>query len=375
MRILMGGPYVYKDQRISGGVESVLHNLRQGIKLYEPDIILRIVSGSDKPRAKIEIDDDITYIKHPKMKIGSVFISSYPYRVKNFLRKSEFDVINYHSLDFPRYGYELRNKLLFTGHGIIQEEEKFLPKHQQPFYHRLYVKKFEKLLKYLKYFVSINPYSKELVKNKTKAVIFDIHNPIPDEIFELENKRQDNRMFYIGLISKRKNLFALIKALNIIRRKNKNFKLFIAGKIVNQGYFDEILNYVHKNKLNDFFEYLGNISEGRKLEELSKMSFLILPSLQETAPMVISESFAVGKPVIASDLCGIPHMIDDGKNGMLINPSDEKDISEKILYFMENPSVTTSMGKNGKRYALEHHSLKVVTKKYRAAFDEIISSS
>lgn len=374
MKILIGGPYVYKNQKISGGVEAVLYNLKHGINQYEPDINLKIVSGSDKAREKIEVDNDIIYIQHPKIKLGSIFISSYPLRVKDFLKKSDFDVFNYHSMDFSYYGYEIRKKLLLTLHGVPQEEKKFLSKYKQPFYNLLYVKRFEKILKYLRYLVSINPYSKEVIKNKTSAIIYDICNPIPNEIFELKNQRKENRMLYVGAISERKNLFTLIKSFNIIRKKKKNFKLVVVGKIVDQEYFDRIIDYINRNDLNHFFEYLGKITEEQKLEEFSKMSFLILPSFQETAPMVISEAFAAGKPVIASNLCGIPYMIDDGKNGLLINPSDEIDISDKILYLMENPAVITSMGINGKKYALENHSLKKVSKKYRDAYEEIISN-
>ena len=61
------------------------------------------------------------------------------------------------------------------------------------------------------------------------------------------------------------------------------------------------------------------------------MNFLISTSLNEHAPVVISESFAAGKPVIASNVCGVPYMVDDGKNGLLINPKNEKDISDKII--------------------------------------------
>jgi glycosyltransferase involved in cell wall biosynthesis len=374
MKILILGPYAYKNQKISGGVEAVLNNLKHGINLYEPDINVKIISGSDKAEAKIEVENNIIYIRHPKVKFGSIFLSTYPYRVENFLKKGDFDILHAHSMDFSYHGYKIQEKLLFTLHGIPQEEKKFLPKYEQPFYHLLYVKRFEKILKYLRYLVSINPYAKEIVKNKTNATIYDICNPIPDDIFELKNKYQENRMLYIGIISERKNLFTLIKALNIIRKKRIKFKLVVAGKIVDQGYFDKIIDYVNKNNLNNYFEYLGKITEEQKYEEYSKMSFLILPSIQETAPMVISETFAAGKPVIASNLCGIPYMIDDGKNGLLINPSDETDISDKILYLMENPGVITSMGINGKKYALENHSLKVVVKKYRVAYEEIIAN-
>lgn len=374
MKLFIGGPYVYKDQKISGGVEAVLKNLTQGITIYEPDINLKIVSGSDQSHKNIEVDNDIIYIKHPKVKIGSVYLSSYPYRIKHFLQTSDFDILNDHSEVFSYYVRKTPEKLLLTLHGMPWGEKKYISTFKKPLYHVFYIKRLEKILKNLRYFISINPYSRELVEKKTKAEIYDICNPVPNELFELKNQSQENRFLYIGIISERKNLFTLVKALNIIRKKNKNFKLIVAGKIANQQYFDNILEYVKRNNLNDFFEYVGTITEKQKLDELSKMSFLVLPSFQETAPIVISEAFATGKPVIASNICGIPYMIDDGKNGFLIDPLNEADLSNKILFLMENPSAITSMGINGKKYAVEYHSQRVVVKKYRAVFEEMLSN-
>jgi glycosyltransferase involved in cell wall biosynthesis len=67
--------------------------------------------------------------------------------------------------------------------------------------------------------------------------------------------------------------------------------------------------------------------------------------------MAISESLASQKAVISSNICGIPYMIKDEETGFLVNPLDDKDISEKILYLLEHPEVAKSMGINGKKYA------------------------
>lgn len=374
MKVLIGGPYVYKKQKISGGVEAVLYNLKKGINQYEPDINLKIVTGSNKAQEKIEVDNDIIYIQHPKIKFGSVYLSSYPHRVKNFLKKIDFDVINDHTMDFAKYGYEIRDKLLFTMHGIPYKEIKFYPKYKQPFYYLFYIRRHEKILKFLKYFVSTNPYGKELIKNKTNAIIFDICNPIPDEFFDMNNEPQENRILYISAISRMKNLLTVIKSLNLVKRENKNFKLIVAGQIREKDYFNEITTYINKYNLTNNIEYLGIITDKQKLEEFSKMSFLILPSLNDHAPMVISEAFAAGRPVIASNIGGIPYMVDNEKNGLLIEPKNEKDIADKIIYFFENPDMTKSMGINGKKYAKTYHALKTVVKKYKNVYEEIMTT-
>ena len=136
-------------------------------------------------------------------------------------------------------------------------------------------------------------------------------------------------MFYIGVIGKRKNLLNLIKALPHVRKEVKDFKLVVAGKVRDKSYFEQIQKYIIKYELLNNVEFLGTIDEEKKYEEFSKMSFLILPSFQETAPMVISEAFAAGKPVIASNVGGTQYMTGDNERGLLIDPFDEMDIRRR----------------------------------------------
>jgi glycosyltransferase involved in cell wall biosynthesis len=375
MKAILCGPYPYMKEEVWGGVEAVLENLNSGFRFYESEFLLKILSGNKNAKQVYENYDNITYIKQPRVALGSVFISLYPYRIKNSLSKIKFDVINAHSIDFGYYGLKMNDKLILTLHGITWETIKFVPKYRQPVYYFFYVKRLYKILRNLKYFVSINPYARQMVENKTNAVVFDICNPVPYEIFKINNLNEERRMFYLGTISRRKNLLTLIKSLNLVRNEIKDFKLVIAGKMVDKDYFDEIMNYIAKNNLKNNVKYLGRITKKQKYEEYSKMNFLILPSLYETAPMVISEAFAAGKPVIASNICGIPYMIDNERNGLLVDPKSERDISDKILYFIENPDIAISMGISSKKYAERYHSLKTVVNKYKIAYEEIMTKA
>jgi hypothetical protein len=86
MKVIIGGPYPYTGEKITGGVESVINNLKHGINYYEPDIDLKIITGCNRSKDNIEKVNDIIYVKHPRVKLGSVFLSLYPYRLrKHFL--------------------------------------------------------------------------------------------------------------------------------------------------------------------------------------------------------------------------------------------------------------------------------------------------
>ena len=376
MKVLIKGTYPYKNEDIWGGAESVLYNLKKGFNKYHSDINIEILSNNSNLRNRYEYYKDITYIRNPRIKFGSIFLSTYPKRIKKIIKIKDFDVLHSHSIDVAYYGLKYKNKLLFTLHGVTWEEEKYLHSFLKRFgWQILYSNRLKKILRKIKYVVSINPYITKLIESYSSAKIFEISNPIPNEFFHLEDKSESNRLFYIGIISRRKNLMNLVKALKIVDKENIDFKLFVAGKIENREYFGNIKKFVDKSKLNQKIKFLGVITDEEKLNQLKKMNFLVLPSLQETAPMVISEAFAAGKPVIASNKCGIPYMLNNEKNGLLINPYKIEDIADKIIYALNNSKEMKLKSKNAKKYANKNHNLKKVVKRYKNAYEFVKENS
>jgi glycosyltransferase involved in cell wall biosynthesis len=372
MDILLAGPYPYQNQKISGGVESVLYNLNEGFLKYDKKEKIDLLSASSSSKSPQEKIKNIYYIKQPKFKLGSVFLSLYPKRLKNFYSKNSYDIINAHEIEFAYYGLKKNKNLIFTLHGFPWIEGKFLPKFKQPFWKFFYLKKLDHVFRDLKFFISINDHGKNLIKKKTNATIFDIQNPVDDGFFNIKSNSEQKRFLYVGSISRMKNLFLLIKSLNSIKNQIKDFKLNVAGQSIDKNYFSEINSFIKKNKLQKNINFLGLIDKKEKFKEFSKMDFLIIPSLNEHAPMVISEAFASGKTVIASNVGGIPFMVNDGKNGLLFDPMKEKDLSEKILYLINNYNQKKQMQINAKKYAKKFNSQSSVIRKYKSAFKEII---
>lgn len=182
----------------------------------------------------------------------------------------------------------------------------------------------------------------------------------------------DKNIFSIGVISQRKNQFGLIRSVEKLnRRTGTDFSVLIAGKIQDISYFEKIQNYIKANGLKNV-KMLGLIPPERLIDLYSKMSLFCLVSHQETAPMVISEAMACGKPVIASSLCGIPHMIDHGKTGMVVNQNDINNVSESIGFLLENDEVRIQMGERAKIEARDHWHPKVVAMKTLDAYNEVL---
>lgn len=101
-------------------------------------------------------------------------------------------------------------------------------------------------------------------------------------------------------------------------------------------------------------EFLGYRSGDELKEILSGAQFVVLPSRwYENLPFSIMEAFASGKPVIASDLGGIPEMVEDGVNGLLFQAGDAQELARRLVMLLESPELRERMGHRGREKALE----------------------
>jgi glycosyltransferase involved in cell wall biosynthesis len=178
-----------------------------------------------------------------------------------------------------------------------------------------------------------------------------IPNFINVENFEpsYENKRY---ILFAGRLSREKGVLALLKAVK---------GLDIPVKIVGDGPMRvEYERFVEENSI-DNVSFEGYKS-GDELKELFRNSaFVVFPSeWYENAPMTILESFAYGKPVLGSNIGGIPEMVIDGETGLLFKTGDHPELKEKINYLFQHPSIIKEMGRKArerveKEYNAEMH--------------------
>jgi glycosyltransferase involved in cell wall biosynthesis len=83
------------------------------------------------------------------------------------------------------------------------------------------------------------------------------------------------------------------------------------------------------------------------VEYYQKSNVLVLPSLSESFGMVLLEAMACKKPVIGSNVGGIPYVIDNDQNGLLVPPKDPQALADAIIKILTNPQLAKKMGEEG----------------------------
>ncbi len=151
-------------------------------------------------------------------------------------------------------------------------------------------------------------------------------------------------VYFVGNLIPRKGVEFLIKAFSGI-----NSKLVIVGDGPEKG---RLLELCAKYSVN--CEFKGKVPPDKIQDELKNAKILVLPAIEgEGLPNVILEAMALGIPVIATDLAGIPDIVKDGKNGFIVKPRDIKSLRDKILLLLNNEKLYKKLSRNAKKTALK----------------------
>ncbi|MDP8298205.1 MAG: glycosyltransferase, partial [Candidatus Orphnella occulta] len=141
------------------------------------------------------------------------------------------------------------------------------------------------------------------------------------------------KLLFVGKMIEKKGLKFLLEALSILKQRGRDFKLDVIG---GGPLKENIESYVKTLNLSADISFSGWVLNRRLPELYDSCDIAVVPSVfdskQETEgmPVVILEAMAMGAPVLASDISGIPDIVEHGYNGWLIRPGDSSAIAGQI---------------------------------------------
>ena len=206
-------------------------------------------------------------------------------------------------------------------------------------------------------------FDKEIQK---KSVI--IYNPIKDEFLNANKSMQkENTIISVGRLVEQKNQKMLIEAFSKIAKEYPNYtlKIFGAGPLESN-----LKKQIEELNLLDRIILCGICDDIKT--ELEKAKIFVLSSDYEGMPNALIEAMAVGLPVISTDCpCGGPkELIENEKNGLLIEVGDVEDLTKKMKYLIENQEETAKMGKNAEKIQEKLHSINIL-KQWKSYIEEM----
>lgn len=200
-----------------------------------------------------------------------------------------------------------------------------------------------------------------VVPNATDQRYFSIErNPVTPPV-----------ILYVGVIQDRKNQVGFLDALAPLAEEMA-FRVRICGYInPDDAYARELLDRLERYP---WAESAGKISRDELTAELAKTSILALVSHEDNCPMTILEAMSAGIPVLASEVGGIPDLVDEGVNGHLCDPADPVSIRKALRRILSDPAHAEALGKAGKQRALERYLPAAVARRHLEIYREVLAN-
>ena len=102
----------------------------------------------------------------------------------------------------------------------------------------------------------------------------------------------------------------------------------------------------------------------------AESDILLLPTHDEVFPITILEGLAQGLPIISTNVSVIPTIIEESKNGFLIEPGDIEALKDKLIHLLKNPSIIKTISNNNRKKAAERFDISISVQKLKQIFNE-----
>lgn len=211
---------------------------------------------------------------------------------------------------------------------------------------------------------------------KRNLKIYKIENGIPELSFDSEiNELQSlfkKKAFYIGAIgrlSSEKGFEYLIDAMALLMNESNEYSaiIFGDGKLRNK-----LESKARKLSIEENIIFAGY--KEKAYLYMKHFDVLVMPSITEGMPITLLEAMQAGLPVVASKVGGIPTIISDYSNGLLVDPRNPVELAKQISFLKNNPQKAYEIGKNARSTVLKKFTSCKMTKLYNRVYYKVINS-
>lgn len=215
----------------------------------------------------------------------------------------------------------------------------------------------------------------------------DLEKYAPKEQYDAREKysisKDDVLIVCVSRIDPRKGQEILIEAMDKIvnthNRKdvkcifvgNGSFSRELLGK-ERSGRAQKLLKLVEEKGLQNNVLFTGKVNDELLYHIYSASDVVVQPSLHEGFGLTVCEAMVFGKPIIGSNVGGIPLQIKDGVNGYLFEKADYNQLAEKILLLAQDSELRKNMGNEGTRIVREKFNSEIGYTEYLRIYKEII---
>lgn len=221
-------------------------------------------------------------------------------------------------------------------------------------------------LKNVDLFIAPSKYIQNMAKTDVSPII---HLPNFIELGKFHELRNNYNLLFVGRLEKAKGVEFLIEAISLIIKKFPRTTLTIIG---NGRNMTDLLNLAKKMQIEKYIQFTGWVKNKDIASYYEKASIVVIPSVwPENFPTVCNEAMSAGRPVIGTNVGGIPELIDDGVDGYLVEPENSEQIAEKVVKLFSDEKSLVEFGANARKRA-EELSIEKYVEKMEKIYERVL---
>ncbi|MGD9505027.1 MAG: glycosyltransferase family 4 protein [Syntrophobacteraceae bacterium] len=179
-------------------------------------------------------------------------------------------------------------------------------------------------------------------------------------------------ILYCGLVARAKGVHHLIRAFARITDDFPDVRLVVVGKWDSPEYEGALKRMATAAGLAGRIAFTGRLPQEEVPAWMAGARAFVLPSYSEGMPRVLLEAMAAGAPVIASNVGGVPELIEDGETGFLVPPGDEALLAERMRWVLEHAEEAAEMAERARTFVMERYSVESYVRGYDGVFREAL---
>ncbi len=170
---------------------------------------------------------------------------------------------------------------------------------------------------------------------------------------------------FIGRLTPQKGISYLIEAWNkVITEYPLAILLIIGGGVL----FESLKRQVKDSGLSGKVKFMGEIDSSYVSEYLQASDIFVLPSISEGLPGTLLEAMACGLPSAVTRIGGNVDLIEDGKNGFLVEPENSKELTASISRLLSDEKTAAIFGRQARQKIKARYSKNVLVSKYEELY-------
>ncbi len=357
-----------------GGGQNDIVILLKFIKEYHSGKFDIFVIHNDNERLKCELDK--YGIKNFSIKMTNFLDIAAIFRIRQFLKSYDIDLINFHSsLDHFLGGIAavsiFKKKIIKILTRHVAYKVDFLKGY---LIYNILTDRFITISEFIKERlvsdVGINPKKIETIYSPRIYGESSAGETEKDEVKEeLGIKKEEKMVSLIGRLSKEKGHEVFISAAEIIVKIRKDIKFVIIG----EGPLEKrIKDLIAAKKLQEYFILSGFKENINRF--IAASDIIAVPSGLEGMGSIIIESCALKKAVIASDVGGIPEIIKNNETGLLFKNGDFFELADKIIYLIDKYDLIENFSSNCYNEVVKKFDAKIVASETALFYGKLLKS-